>query len=124
MPLDATMEGAATPMALVVADRTARGAIFQPKLRYNARLRELNFGAPRFERPTVVVIDPTIFGTSTGSTVVAGFTHLKQNFTTALSNAVMWDDQSLRLTFSALSEDYDVAATEELSRSATKHFGW
>src|ERR1700726_4557002 len=112
-----------TAMALPMG--TGAGVtVVQPRMRSNAKLRELKFVAVEFGRPRVVVIDSTIPGSLTGEDIAAHMARFKQHFTTALSNIVTWDDRSLHATFSALSEDYDVAATEELSLSATKHFGW
>jgi hypothetical protein len=114
-----------TAMALPPpSGRNTNVTVVQPRMRYNAELRELNFVALRFGRPSVVVIDSNIPESLTGENTAAHIAPFKQQFTTALSDIVTWDDRSLHATFSALSEDYDVAATEELSLSASKHFGW
>jgi hypothetical protein len=42
----------------------------------------------------------------------------------AVEDAPVWTDESLQATFSAFTEDYDVAEVEEQSLSASKHYGW
>lgn len=113
-----------TAMALRHPNRRSAGyTVVQPKMRYNAALRKINLISQQFERPHMVVIDTNISESLTGADIGIPFVRL-EDFTTALSDVVIWDDCSLRATFSALSEGYDVAATEEASLSATKHFGW
>ena len=116
-----TFDGTATAsMAFRGADEVA---VVRPRMRYDAQSRKLNLVATQYGRPNAVV-DLTLPEALTGENIAELHARFKQHFTVALSHVVTWEDRSLHATFSALSEDYDVAATEELSLSATKHFGW
>lgn len=114
-----------TSMALTGPSRRARYHIARPRMRYDADLRKLNFVAQRFERSLAVCLDKDIASSLTGGAGITTLVRLTEGFTTALpSVAVTWDYRGLHSTFVALSEGYDVAATEEASLSATKRFGW
>jgi hypothetical protein len=102
--------------------------VVKPKVRYNAARQELNVVT---HRPSAAVVtNRYVFGSLTAAhalraeQLAADLARLAEQFTTALSDVVVWDDRSLRATFSAQSEDYDVAATEEASLAATRQFGW
>ena len=125
-----------TAMALArPSSRRANLPVVQPKVRYNAAQQKLDFVNQQFNRASIAIfIDKnvsysltaaqTLRAAQIAADIAADFARLTDHFTTALVSRVVWDDRSLHATFSALSEDYDVAATEEASLSATRHLGW
>ncbi|MGH8219043.1 MAG: hypothetical protein ACREUT_10840 [Steroidobacteraceae bacterium] len=113
-----------TAMALMPAStRRTHVAVAQPKVRYNAALRELN-AAPQFERPHRITIGANLPPSLTGEDIAAEIDRFRAHFTAALTDVVVWDERSLQSTFSAFSEDYDVVAVQEAGLSASTHFGW
>jgi hypothetical protein len=112
-----------TAMALTGPSRRVSSVVTRPRMRYNAQRRALHFNVQQFERSLTVSLDKHIALLTAAD--MAQLALLTKGFTSALPYFVVtWDGQSLHRTFAALSEDYDVAATDEATFSATKHFGW